>query len=397
MNITQRTQKQDEEARLESQLLQSQKMEAIGTLAGGIAHDFNNILAGIIGFTEMVQDDMPPDSREYHRLELVLKGAQRGRDLVRQILTFSRQTQHEQKPVALSGIVEDALKLLRPLLPATTEIRSKDLAGDDTILADSVQIHQVLMNLCTNGAQAMGKKGVLEISVTNDYFKEGDPMPSPDMKPEDYVTLTVRDTGSGMKPEILERIFDPFFTTKTPGEGTGLGLAVVHGIVKSHRGFIKVESEPGKGSAFHIHLPKIGIREGLTIPQELPARGGKECILFVDDEDIIVELNNERLTQLGYEVVATTSSLEALQIFKNEPRKFDLVITDYTMPDMTGLDLAKKLLKVRKDIPIILCTGYNKDISPDKAKKAGIKEFLLKPQRTRELDLTIRRVLDIDA
>jgi two-component system, cell cycle sensor histidine kinase and response regulator CckA len=198
-----------------------------------------------------------------------------------------------------------------------------------------------------------------------------------------------------MKTEVLERIFDPFFTTKAQGEGTGLGLSVAHGIVKSHGGSIKVESEPGKGSVFSVYLPKIERQEGPTIAEELPVRGGKECILFVDDEDILVELNNERLTQLGYEVVASTSSLEALEIFKKEPRKFDLVITDYTMPDMTGVDLAKKLLKVRKDIPIILCTGYNDDTSPDKAKKAGIREFLLKPQGKRELDLTIRRVLDI--
>ena len=395
-DITERKQEQDEKARLESQLLQSQKMEAIGTLAGGIAHDFNNILAGIIGFTEMVQDDMPPDSREYRQLGLVLKGAQRGRDLVRQILTFSRQAQHEQKPVALSGIVEEGLKLLRPLLPATTKIRSKGMTGDDIILADSAQMHQVLMNLCTNGSQAMGKKGgLVEIGVSGDSFKKGDPVPSPGMKAGDYITLTIRDTGCGMKHEVLERIFDPFFTTKAQGGGTGLGLSVVHGIVKSHDGFIKVESEPGKGSVFSIYLPKAERQEGLTITEEPPVRGGKERILFVDDEDIIVELNNERLTQLGYEVMATTSSLEALEIFKKEPRKFDLVITDYTMPEMTGVDLARKLLKMRKDIPIILCTGYNDNISADKAKRVGIKEFLFKPQGKHALDLSIRRVLDM--
>jgi PAS domain S-box-containing protein len=378
---------------LEQQLLRTQKLEALGTLAGGIAHDFNNVLVGITGFTEMVRDDLPPDSLEHHRLGLVLKGAHRGRDLVRQILTFSRQAPCEQKPVTLGDIVEEGLKLLRPLLPAAVEIRSTSLTTDDTILADSGQIHQVLMNLCINGAQAMGKKGgVLEVTVTVDYFKKD--MRSPGMKPGDYVTLTVRDTGSGMKPEVLERIFDPFFTTKTHGEGTGLGLSVVHGIVKNHGGFINVESEPGKGSVFSIHLPKLE-RETLAPGEELPLPGGKECILFVDDEDILVELSQERLTQTGYEVVATTSVLGALEIFKKEPRKFDLVITDYAMPDMTGVDFARKLLKVRSDIPIILCTGYSDDISADKATKAGIKEFLLKPQGKRELDLAIRRVLDI--
>jgi PAS domain S-box-containing protein len=384
------------EKELEQQLLRTQKLEAIGTLAGGIAHDFNNILIGIIGFTEMVQDEMAPHSREYHRLGLVLKGAHQGRDLIKQILTFSRQAEHEQKPVALSGIVEEGLKMLRPLLPVTTEIRSKGLINDDTILADSAQMHQVLMNLCTNGAKAMGKKGgVLEVSVTRERLKKDDQLLPPGMKPGDYVILTVSDSGCGMKPEVLERIFDPFFTTRAHGDGTGLGLSVVHGIVKSHGGFINVESEPGKGSVFHVCLPKIERKEDPAVSEELPARGGRECVLFVDDEELTVELNNERLTQLGYEVVSTTSSLEALEIFKKEPKRFHLVITDYTMPDMTGVDLARKLLKVRNDIPIILCTGYNNDISPDKAKKAGIREFLLKPQGKRGLDLAIRRALDV--
>ena len=378
---------------LEFQLRQSQKMEAIGTLAGGVAHDFNNILAGIIGFTELVRDDIPPEGTEYYRLGLVLKAAHRGRDLVKQILAFSRKVEYDQKPVALSGIVEEGLKLLRPLLPATIEIQWNGAAGDDTILADSAQLHQVLMNLCTNSAQAMGKKGgVLEISVSGDHFRK-DSLP-PGMKPGEYVILTLRDTGPGIKPEVLERIFDPFFTTKVKGEGTGLGLSVVHGIVRSHGGSIRVESELGNGSIFSIFLPKIRKSSILAAGEELAAQGGKECILFVDDEDILVELNNARLTQLGYEVVATTSSTEALTLFKKEPDRYHLVITDYTMPDMTGVDLARKLLKVRGDIPIILCTGYNEKISPDKARRVGIREFLLKPQSKGELDLTIRRVLD---
>jgi len=383
------------EKELEQQLLRTQKLEAIGTLAGGIAHDFNNILIGIIGFTEMVQDEVTPYSTAHHRLGLVLKGAQKGRDLVKQILAFSRQTEQQQKPVALSDIVADGLKLLRPLLPATIEIQVKNLTEDDMILADSGQMHQVLVNLCTNGAKAMKKKsGLLEVTVGKDRFRKDDPGLPPGAKPGDYVTLSVGDTGCGMKPEVLERIFDPFFTTRAHGEGTGLGLSVVHGIVKSHCGFIKVESEPGKGSIFSVYLPKIERQEDSASVTEKPVRGGKECILFVDDEDLTVELNNERLTQLGYEVVGTTSSLEALKIFKREPGKFNVVITDYTMPEMTGVDLARKLLKVRSDIPIILCTGYTDGISPDKAKKIGIREFLLKPQGKRGLGLAIRRVLD---
>jgi len=214
------------------------------------------------------------------------------------------------------------------------------------------------------------------------------------MKPGHYLALKVRDTGPGMQPGVVERIFDPFFTTKAHGEGTGLGLSVVHGIVKSHGGSIRVESELEKGSVFHIYLPKIEKREALAVKEELPVKGGKECILFVDDEDLNVELNSERLTRLGYEVVATTSSLEALEIFKNDPRRFHLVITDYTMPNLTGVELARKLLKVRDDIPIILCTGYNDSISPDRARRAGIREFLLKPQSTRGLDTAIRLILD---
>ncbi|OPY83380.1 MAG: Wide host range VirA protein [Syntrophorhabdus sp. PtaU1.Bin153] len=381
--------------RLETQLLQAQKLEAIGTLAGGIAHDFNNILTGIVGFAEMVKEDTTPDTPNYHRLGLVLKGAYRGRDLVRQILTFSRQTDHEQKPVALGDIVGEGLKLLRPILPTTVEIRSKNATDDDTVLADPAQIHQVLMNLCTNSAHAMKKKGgLLEIGITRERFKKDDRLPSPDMKQGDYVMLKVRDTGCGMKPEILERIFDPFFTTKAQGEGTGLGLSVVHGIVKSHAGALKVESEPGKGSVFSIYLPKIERQTRTAADETLPLKGGKECILFVDDEDLLVELNHERLTRLGYEVVATTSSIEALELFGREPRKFHLVITDYTMPHMTGVAFAKELLKVRKDIPIILCTGHNDSISADKAKKLGIREFLLKPISQQDTAAAIRRVLD---
>lgn len=378
---------------LEAELRQSQKLEAIGTLAEGIAHDFNNILAGIIGFAEMLRDDAPPDSQEHRRLGIVLKGAHRGRDLVRQILKLGRQTGYEQKPVALSGIIDEALKFLRPVLPATVEIRSKFLTEDDTVLADPIQIHQVLMNLCTNGADAMATKGgVLEISITKDCFDRN--VPCPHMKPGEYVTLKVRDTGHGMKPEIFERIFDPFFTTKPQGKGTGLGLSVVHGIVKSHGGFIGVESKRGKGSMFSVYLPRMESQASGMEEETPPAKGNKESILFVDDEETLVELNNERLTKLGYEVIATTSSSEALELFKREPYRFDLVITDYMMPHMTGMDLARQMLKVRSDIPIILCTGYDETVIPEKGRKTGIKEFVMKSVSKRDMVAAIRRALD---
>ncbi len=324
----------DERKKTEGHLRQAQKLEAIGTLAGGIAHDFNNILAAIIGFTEMVQEDVTPDSPEKKRLDLVLKGAHRGRDLVKQILSFSRQTEQDQKPVALSHIVEEGLKLLRPTLPSTINITTTGLANDDVIYADPVQIHQVLMNLCTNAAHAMREKGgVLEIELTRVNCVEGDPPPCHDMKPGAYVVLKVRDTGHGMPPEILERIFDPFFTTKNQGEGTGLGLSVLHGIVRNHKGYITVESEPGKGSVFHIYFPKLEEQAKVETKQDLTTTSGKERILVVDDEAILVELNTQRLSRLGYEVSTMTSSVEALEFFRKEPDRFDLVVTDYTMPN----------------------------------------------------------------
>jgi signal transduction histidine kinase/ActR/RegA family two-component response regulator len=385
----------DEHRKTAEHLVRVQKLEALGTLAGGIAHDFNNVLAGIIGFTEMVLEDIAPGTSEHKRLELVLKGATRGRDLVRQILTFSRKSEQDKKPLAMNQVVEEGLKLLRPTLPTTIEIVSKGLTNDDQILADPVQMHQILMNLCTNAAHAMREKGgTLDIQVLKTSLSEGNPMPLPNMKAGEYIVLKVSDTGSGMKPEILNQVFNPFFTTKQPGEGTGLGLSVVHGIIKSHDGHIAVESEPEKGTTFHVYLPRIK-EEERSIDKETPAvAGGKERILIVDDEDMLVELNEQRLGRLGYEVVATTSSMEALAIFRKEPGVFDLVITDHTMPNLTGMDLAVELLKVRATIPIILCTGQSDTVSPEKAREIGIRGFLMKPLANRELAEAVRRVLD---
>ena len=394
-DITERKRELEEKIRLELQLLQAQKMEALGTLAGGIAHDFNNVLEGIIGFAEMVKEEVAADSSQHRRIGLVLKGANRGRDLVKQILMFSRQNRQEQKPVALGEIVEEGLRLLRPTLPSTIEIRLKHLADDDTIYANSGQIHQVLMNLCTNAAHAMRETGgFLEIDISQAAFAAEDSLPLPDMQPGAYVVLTVSDTGCGMEPKIIDRIFDPFYTTKGQGEGTGLGLSVVHGIIKSHGGYITVRSESGKGSTFQVYLPKSETQVSKIITGALPVKGGKERVLFVDDEDILVDLGNERLMKLGYDVIATTSSIEALELFKKEPHKIDLVITDYTMPHLTGIDLATELLRVRADIPIILCTGHSDDVSPEIIKAAGIRELLMKPQSRDEIAQAIRRVLD---
>jgi PAS domain S-box-containing protein len=385
----------DEHKRAEEQLVRVQKLEALGTLAGGIAHDFNNILASIIGFTEMLLEDIAPDTPEHRRLELVLKGANRGRDLVKQILTFSRKTEQDKKLLALNQIIEEGLKLLRPLLPSTIEIVSKSLTDDDWIFAGSGQMHQLLMNLCTNAAHAMKEKGgTLDIRVFKTSLQEGNPMPLPNMKLGEYIVLKVSDTGCGMTPDTLNQVFDPFFTTKQPGEGTGLGLSVVHGIVNSHDGYITVESGPGKGTTFHVYLPRIKGKAHFVDKETLPVTGGKERILIIDDEDMLVELNEQRLRRLGYEVVATTSSMEALAIFRKEPDAFDLVITDYTMPNLTGTDLAIELLKVRATIPIILCTGQSDTISPGKAKEIGIRGFLMKPLAKQELAQAVRSMLD---
>ncbi|MHB8109316.1 MAG: hybrid sensor histidine kinase/response regulator [Syntrophorhabdaceae bacterium] len=379
--------------RLEREVRQSQKLEALGTLAGGIAHDFNNVLAAIMGFTEIVLEELGTDSPEHRRLELVLKGAERGRDLVKQILAFSRQGEQERESLVLARIVEEVLKLLKPAFPSTIEVISKNPPEDYRVFANPVQMHQVIMNLCTNAAHAMEQKGgILEISVLGSIVADGSITPVPEMMPGEYVVLKVGDTGSGMKPETLDRIFDPFFTTKK--EGTGLGLSVSHGIVKSHGGYIAVESKQGEGSTFQVYLPRVRKAAAIQDKETAPLAEGKERILIVDDEDMLVELNQQRLMKLGYDVVGTTSSTDALRIFRKDPEGFDLVITDQTMPNMTGIDLAVKLMKIRADVPIILCTGQNDIVLPETAREIGIQGFLMKPLVNRELAQIIRRVLD---
>ena len=379
---------------LEERLRQAQKMEAIGTLAGGIAHDFNNILAGVIGFAEMVLEDMPPDDPSHRRLKLVLKAGQRGRDLVRQILTFSRQNEQESKEVAVTKVVEDALNLLRPAVPSYIEIRTRIEGTHDTVIADPVQIHQVFMNLCTNAAYAMRNKGgVLDVSLAEAAIAEEEVSSYPDLKPGHYVKLSVSDTGCGIAPDVIGKIFDPFFTTKGPGEGTGLGLSVAHGIVKNHGGIITVYSEPGCGTAFHVYLPKAEagpVAETGAMPNPM---GGPERILFVDDEEMLVEMNHQRLESLGYRVVTSMSSVEAVDIFRADPTGFDLVITDYTMPHLTGLDLAAALLQIRADIPIILTSGLNERVMPEHPARPGIRAFIAKTAGRRELAELIREVL----
>jgi PAS domain S-box-containing protein len=383
-----------ESLRIQAQLQQAQKMEAIGTLAGGIAHDFNNILSAVIGYTEIALTDIPEGTPQHRNLQEVLKAGSRARDLVKQILTFSRQTEQELKPLQVNQIISETLKLLRASLPTTVRI-SLDIQSDSAVLADSTQIHQVIMNLCTNAAQAMrAKGGQLNIDLSDVVLGGSFIEQHPYLSPGAYIKLRIIDTGPGMEKAILDRIFDPFFTTKERGEGTGMGLAVVLGIVKSHGGTITVESEVGKGSTFNVFLPVIMREVDHKVSNKAPIPTGTERILFIDDEKSLVDLGQQILERLGYKVTIRTSSVEALELFMAQPDKFDLVITDMTMPNMTGDELAGKLMDMRADIPVILCTGYSERISRERAHELGIKEFILKPIVMRELAEKVRRVLD---
>jgi PAS domain S-box-containing protein len=384
-----------QEVALEKQLRQAQKMEALGTLAGGIAHDFNNILAAILGYAELSMGSQSLDERLRNNLEQVIKAGKRARDLVQQILAFSRQSEQERKPVQLGSVIQEVLALLRASLPTTIDIRFKGERQNGLVMADPTQIHQLLMNLCSNAAYAMNEKGGslhVELS-TNRVGAHGFRM-SGELSPGSYVRLTVRDTGHGIPPALLDRIFDPYFTTKEKGTGTGLGLAVVHGIVKSHDGAIAVESELGKGTSFHVFLPVIEASSSSARDEEDAPSGGSERILLVDDEDTLVELGSMMLEGMGYKVNGQTSSLEALDLFRQDPRGFDLVITDLTMPQMTGLELAQELLRIRPDLPIILCTGYSENLMPQSTRAMGVRELMTKPFLVRDLARTIRNALD---
>jgi PAS domain S-box-containing protein len=395
-NITQRKAAEEDKERLEARLRQAQKMEALGTLAGGIAHDFNNILAAIIGYTEMMLSDVSISSPMHHDLQQVLKAADRAKDLVKQILVFSRmEGQQEKLAVDIGGVVKEALKLLRATLPTTIEIRQDIASGAGAALADPTQIHEVLINLGTNAAHAMGEKGgVLEVTLGEVNFNAETAALHPGIQPAAYLRLTVRDTGHGMDAATLERIFDPYFTTKETGKGSGLGLAVVHGIIRRHMGAITVHSEPENGTIFHVYLPRHEGKVQVESAQPAPIPRGTERILFVDDEAALAGIGQKILTQLGYEVLAKTSSVDALDTFRARPEHFDLVITDYTMPNMTGAELAGEILKIRADVPVVLCTGFSEMIDEEKAKKLGITEFVMKPFNMRTLAELCRRALD---
>ena len=380
---------------LEQELRQAQKMEAIGTLAGGIAHDFNNILAGIIGFTEMSLEDTPGERSTRESLEFVLKGAHRGRDLVRQILTFSRKGEPEKKPTNLRTAIEEVLPILRASTPSTITIQQNIDNVTDLVLADRIQIHQILMNLCSNATHAMGDSGgALTIGLENlEVLREEKPGSSC-LMPGRYLKLTVSDTGRGMDRSTLDRIFEPFFTTKNPGEGTGMGLSVVHGIVKGHNGEIMVKSEVGKGSLVEIFFPILP--EGVPVDESLVpgATQGKGRILFVDDEPDIVAISRDRLEKSGYDVVAVTNVLDALEAIRNSKDLFDLVITDYAMPRMTGVELAQEIRRMGFNMPIILCTGNNEQIALEKVRGSGITELAAKPLNKKEFSHIVQKTIN---
>ena len=383
-------------AKYERQLQQVLKIQAIGTLAGGIAHDFNNILFPIVGYTELTMDEVSEDSVAHKNLEEILKAAHRAKNLVQQILTFSRQSDQERKPIKIQNIITETLRLLRASIPASIEIIHKIQDDCGHIMGDPTQIHQVIMNLCTNAYQAMQDKGgKLEVILTEIDVGYEEMIDKVGMQPGKHLRLLVKDEGCGMEASVLDRIFEPYYTTKEQGKGTGLGLSVIHGIVKNHRGDITVKSTPGKGTIFQVYLPLIeDVDPDVEFESTDGAIKGEERILLVDDEEQIVAMEQQMLENLGYRVTARTDSAEALKVFAEHPQNFDLVITDMTMPHMTGDQLAQKMLDIEPNIPVILCTCFNQAITEEKALAMGIQKFVMKPVVKKELATTIRTVLD---
>jgi len=376
-------------------LFQSQKLEALGTLSGGIAHDFNNMLHAIIGNAQLALADSAPNSPMRSNLEDVLSAANRARELTKQILTFSLRSRPQREAIEVHAVVREVVTLMRASLPATIEIRQRIENEGDVVLADSIQLYQVLVNLCTNAGQAMRERGgVLEISVDIVLIPGRDDPKVPELDSGFYVRTSVRDTGHGIPSDIIGRIFEPFFSAAATGQGTGMGLAVAHGIIEAHHGAITVESHPGEGALFRVYLPRI---EGTIAQREHdtePIPAGSERILLIDDESALVSMGKQALGSLGYSVVGLTNSEHGLRTFLANPHSFDLVIMDQQMPGLRGDVLAKEILAVRSDIPIILCTGYTDQLTPEDARMIGIKEYLAKPVTIDVLGKTVRRLLD---
>ena len=377
---------------VEGQLRQAQKMDALGIMSGGIAHNFNNILVAIMGFTDIVRGHLPPGSRDARSLERVMEAGLRGRELIRQMLAFSRKGDLVKRPLAAASVVRETVKLLRASIPTTISIEVKVEREPGMILGDPVQLQQVLMNLSTNTAHAMREKGgSLTVELTGFSASRRNSL---GLQPGPYLKLVVKDTGEGIPEGDIEKIFDPFFTTKKQGEGTGLGLSVVHGIVRQLDGRIMVESRLGEGTSFSVFFPKIEKKAMADGVDGEAAACGHERILFVDDEEPLAEMGADILRELGYQVASRTGSRAALALFKLDPSQFDLIITDQTMPEMTGIELAHEAMAIRPDIPVILCTGYSHRVDADAAAKAGIRAFAMKPLTKKELAQIVRKVLD---
>ena len=388
-----------EQENLEKQLYQSQRIQAIGTLAGGIAHDFNNILTAIIGYAEFLEQDIPRDTEAWSNLQEVIKAGNRAKELVKQILTFSRQTEQELRPTQVNLLVKEVLKLMRSSLPTTITIRQNIGSEYGSVMADPSQIHQVVMNLCNNAYHAMQEKGgELRVGLYPKELTLKDQTTHDAMPPGNYLVLEVSDTGHGMDQATMERIFEPYFTTKERGRGTGLGLSLVHGIVKKHHGQITVHSEPGKGATFQVYLPLIKSQDDPTLSEavEITPRG-TERIMVLDDEVAIAHFEELMLKSLGYRVETFSDSLLCLESFRNAPDSFDLVITDMTMPGMTGAELARHILEIRPGLPIIICTGFSEVINEETAKSIGIRELVMKPMLRNQMAKVIRKVLDSPA
>ena len=384
-----------QENALQRQVRQSQKMEALGTLAGGITHDFNNILGAIIINTELALLDLEPSHPSRPPLPTVLQAANRGKELVKQIITFSRQKEWERKPLEMAPVIEEAMKFLRSTLPKDVAIHEMIAPDSGTVRGDPSQIHQIIVNLCQNAALAMADKGGnLEVKLEPVEVDVAMVVRHPELKAGPFVRLMVADTGCGMSRELMERIFEPFFTTRGPGGGSGLGLAVVHGIVRSYHGAVTVYSEPGKGSVFSVYLPRHNAESlSAETAQPLQPIRGHERILLVEDEGTQRTSLARSLARLGYRVTARAAGRSALTAFRRNPAAFDLVITDQSMPQMSGLELAAALLKVRPDIPIVLCTGFSEKVNGGAIGRSGIREFVMKPFTLQEISRLIRKAL----
>ncbi len=393
--ITERMIAYREKVNLEEQLQQSQKMEAIGTLAGGIAHDFNNVISAIIGYAELVEHQLTDGTKEKKRMGEILKAADRAKRLVQQILIFSRKSGEKREKISIDSVVTEAIALIRQTIPTSIQMNASIDTHTGTIAANETQIHQVVMNLCTNAYHAVRDAGGnIDVGLKPVQIDPVLALKYPQLQSDSYAQITVTDTGIGMSPATLARIFDPFFTTKKQGEGTGMGLSVAYGIIKSHDGIIDVESTAGKGTTFRVFLPLLLDNHITAIETKETPLTGNERILFVDDEPMLVDLTKSILEVLGYQVTATTSANEALALFRNEPDNYNLVITDQTMPEMTGADLVKEIMAIRPETPIIICTGYSETIDEERAKTIGAKALLMKPVDQKTLATSIRKHLD---